>query len=83
MRQREKERASTKRIWAIEMNEGRGLYLKTYGGVDQLDHLIEDWKLRYKTWRWWHTPTQHGTAIAYSQVWKMYAACVSGRVDLA
>ena len=52
MRQREKGRAFTKRIWAIETNEGRKLYLKTYGGVDQLDHLIEDWKLRYRTWRW-------------------------------
>ena len=35
VRQREKGKASTKRIWAIEMNDGRELYLITYGGVDQ------------------------------------------------
>ena len=83
VRQREKGRASTKRIWAIEMNEGRELYLKTYGGVNQLDHLIEDWKLRYRTWRWWHAPTQHETAIAYSQAWTIYATYASGHVDPA
>jgi hypothetical protein len=54
VRPRDRGRGATKRICTIAMNEGREFYLEIYGRVDQLDHLIERWKLRYKTWRWSH-----------------------------
>ena len=50
MCQKEKGMSATKRIREIKMNEGRELDLKIYQGVDQVDHLLEDWKSRYSTW---------------------------------
>jgi hypothetical protein len=51
---RERGRGGRKRTWAIEMNEARYFYLKTYSGVDKLGQMLEKWGLRYVTWRWWH-----------------------------
>ena len=45
---RECGRGNQKRKWAIEMNESRKLYLKTYGGIDRLDHLIQNCSLGYR-----------------------------------
>ena len=65
VRQREKGKGWAKRICAIEMNEGRELYLKVYGGVDKLDQMLTDWGLRYVTWRCTlsllHGPTERAT----------------------
>ena len=63
------------------MIEVREFYLKVYGGVDKMDQMLKDWRLRYVTWRWWHAPLAHGQAIAYTQAWKMYRECASGLVD--
>ena len=41
----------TTRIWAIEMNKGRDLYLKIYGDVDKVDQMLKDWGLRCVMWR--------------------------------
>ena len=38
---RERGRGGGKRTWAIEMNEARYFYLKTDGGVDKLDQMLE------------------------------------------
>ena len=46
VRHREKGKGETKRIWDIEMNEGREFYLKVYGGVDKLDQILKDWGMR-------------------------------------
>jgi len=37
VRQREHGRGATKRVWAIEMNEGHKIYLKTYSAVDKVE----------------------------------------------
>jgi len=37
-----------KRQWAIEMNEGRDLYLNTYGTIDRMDHLITNCDMGYR-----------------------------------
>ena len=39
---------NSKRRWAIEMNEARELYLNSYGGVDRLDHLMQNCKMSYR-----------------------------------
>lgn len=45
---RERGRGANKRNWAIEMNEARSLYLKTYGQVDRMDHLIQNCNMHYR-----------------------------------
>jgi len=37
-----------KRIWAIEMNDARDLYLKTYGAVDRMDQYIKNCNMGYR-----------------------------------
>ena len=81
VRQREKGRGASKRIWAIEMNEARETYLKTYSAVDKIDQMLKDWYLHYCTWRWWHAPTRHGKAIAKSMAYSIYLQCAEGKVD--
>lgn len=81
MRQKEKGQGDTKRVWAIEMNEARDLYLKTYGGVDKIDQMLKEWGLDYITWRWWHAPMRHAKSLTYVMVYQMYVDCASGEVD--
>jgi len=45
---KERGRKQYKRHWAIEMNEARELYLKTYGAVDRMDHYIKNCNMGYR-----------------------------------
>ena len=44
---KERGRKERKRRWAIEMNEARELYLRTYGAIDRMDHLIQNCNIGY------------------------------------
>ena len=33
----------SKRIWEIETNKGRELYLQIYSGVEKIDQLLKEW----------------------------------------
>ena len=81
VRQQEKGRGASKRIWAIEMNKAWETYLKTYSAVDKIDQMLKDWYLHYCTWRWWHAPTHHGKAIAKLMAYSIYLQCAEGKVD--
>ena len=45
---KERGQKNKKRRWAIEMNEARSLYLNSYGGVDRLDHLMQNCRMSYR-----------------------------------
>jgi hypothetical protein len=45
---KERGRGLNKRHWGIEMNEARELYLKTYGTIDRIDHLIHNCCMSYR-----------------------------------
>jgi len=51
VRQRERRRGATKRVCAIELNEGRGIYLKTYSAVDKVDQMLKEWEIFYISWK--------------------------------
>ena len=70
-----------KRIWAIEMNEARQMYLKNYSAVDKIDQMLKSWKVLYRTWKWWHAPMRHGKAIAMCMAYALYKHCAEGEVD--
>ena len=42
LRERLRGKRDSKRVWAIEINEGRELYLKTYSGVDKNYQLLKE-----------------------------------------
>ena len=81
VRQRERGRGATKRFWAIEMNEGREIYLKTYSAVDKVDQMLKEWEIFYICWKWWHAPMRHGKAIGYCMAYQMYKECAEGSVN--
>ena len=81
VRQRERGRGKGKRVWAIEMNEGRETYLKTYSAVDKIDQMLKSYALDYISWRWWHAPMRHGKAIAMSMAHQIYKHCAEGRLE--
>jgi hypothetical protein len=81
VRERQKGRGDSKRIWGIEMNEGRETYLKNYSAVDKIDQALKEWMLYYVTWRWWHAPTRHGKAIGKCMGYQLYMQCAEGGVD--
>ena len=68
-------------VWAIEMNEGRELYLKTYSGVDKIDQLLKEWGCKMRTFRWWRAPEMHMKAIVGVMAYSIYEQCAQGGVD--
>jgi hypothetical protein len=79
--ERERGRGDSKRKWAIEMNEARRLYLTTYCAVDKIDQMLRAWKLKIRTWKWWHHPALHGVAMAMSMAYEFYKMCADGDGD--
>jgi hypothetical protein len=82
---RQKERGNhikgTKRVWCIEMNDARDLYLHTYNAIDRLDHYITNCRMSYRTWKYWHAPMIHAKAMAIVIAYDMYLECCEGNLD--
>lgn len=72
---------ATKRLWGIEQNEARQIYLGTYFGVDNVDHMIKIAKIRYICWKYWHSPVNHCLSIAVIASYDMYNECCDGGLD--
>ncbi len=81
VRKQEKGQGKQKRVWAIEMNEARELYLKTYSAVDEIDQMLKEWGIFDQTLRWWHAPMRLGKAIALCMAYEIYKMCTEGVVD--
>jgi len=47
-KERGRNKNGSKRQWAIKMNDAKKLYLKTYGVIDRLDHLIKNCHMHYR-----------------------------------
>ena len=81
VRERNRGRGENKRRWAIEMNEARDTYLKTYSAVDKIDQTLLNYNINYRSWKWWHAPMRHAKAIAMSMAYNIYVQCCEGGVD--
>ena len=73
--------SDNKRSWGIEMNAARELYLKTYSRIDSIDHLIKNCRLKYRSWKYWHIPMLHATALAIVVAYDMYLEVAEGQLD--
>jgi hypothetical protein len=70
-----------KRLWGIEQNEARQTYLGHYYGVDNVDHMVKNAKVRYTTFKYWHAPFLHALSIAVIAAYDMYIECCEGGLD--
>ena len=72
---------ANKRTWGIEMNSARELYLSTYSRIDSIDHLIKNCRLKYRSWKYWHSPMLHATALAIVIAYDMYLEVAEGKLN--
>jgi hypothetical protein len=79
--ERTRGRGEKKRVWGIEMNEARQLYLTTYSAVDKIDQLLRSSRLKIHTYKWWHHPGLHGVAMAMCMAFEFYKECAMGGGD--
>ncbi len=70
-----------KRTWGFEMNPARELYLGTYSRIDSIDHLMKNCRLKYQSWKYWHSPMLHATALAIVIAYDMYLEVAEGKLD--
>ena len=78
---RSRGRKNKKRIYVIEQNLARYLYLKTYSRIDSIDHLIKNCKLHYRTWKYWHAPVNHAKALATVTAYDIYLELCEGKLN--
>ena len=46
-----------------------------------MDHLIKNVHLSYRSWKYWHSPANHGKALAIVVAYDMYLECCEGELD--
>lgn len=80
---RERGRGLQKRYWVIEMNHSRRVYLTTYNGIDVLDHLLQNARLFYRTWKYWHAPKNHALSIVVAVAYDIYLEVCEGKIEAA
>ena len=78
---RERGVLDAKRTWGIEMNAARELYLGTYSRIDSIDHLIKNCRLKYRSWKYWHSPMLHAMSLAIVIAYDMYLEVTEGKLD--
>jgi hypothetical protein len=78
---RERGRGENKRVWGIEMNDARRLYLSTYFRIDVVDHLLKNAAIFYRIWKYWHAPKNHGFAMAIVLAHSLYEECCEGEIE--
>ena len=81
VRTKERGRGDNKRRWAIEMNEARDYYLKSYGKLDTIDGHIRAHRIFYKSWKYWHNAKNHGLGFVLLTTYDMYRECAEGDLD--
>ena len=62
------------------MNSARVLYLGTYTKIYIIDHLIKKCQLKYRLWKYWHSPMLHGMVLAIVAVYDIYIECAEGEL---
>lgn len=78
---RERGRGENRRVWGIEMNDARRLYLSTYFRIDVVDHLLKNAAIFYRTWKYWHAPKNHGFAMCIVLAYGIYEECCEGKIE--
>ena len=60
------------RYWGIDMNKVRKLYLGTYSYIESIDQLINNFRMKYRCWKYCHSPIIHTMSLAVFIAYGMY-----------
>ena len=63
------------------MNAARELYLGTYSRIDSIDHLIKNCRMKYQSWKNWHSPMLHATSLAIVVAYDIYLEITEGKLE--
>ena len=72
LKRKERGTGDRKRVWGIEMNMARHVYLSTYGVIDTIDSLVKNCRIGYRSWKYWHAAKNHGYALVIVMAYGMY-----------
>ena len=76
IQRRECSRGEHKQYWGIEMNHARShVYLQSYYRIDCVNHLIQNARIFYRSWKFRHSPALPGKGLAVVVVFDMYLEC--------
>ncbi|CAJ1934504.1 unnamed protein product [Cylindrotheca closterium] len=70
-----------KRKRGVEMNNGRLQYLSHCRGVHNIDRMISDCCLQYRSRKYWHSPMLQALALAIVTAYDLYLESASGSLD--
>ena len=69
---RERGKFDNRRYQGIDMNEACQLYLVTYSHIESIDNLITNCHMKYRCWKYWHSPMIHAMSLALVLDYDMY-----------
>ena len=67
-------------IWYIETNQSHEMYLKNYGAMDRMDHLVQNAKLFYKNGKYWYAPMLYSKELSIFIEYSVYLELFKGEV---
>ena len=80
LRKKDRGVGKSKRVWGIEMNSARNIYLQSYYRIDCMDHMIKNARIFYRSWKYWHSPMLHGKALVVVVAYDMYLEVAEGNL---
>ena len=67
--------------WGIEMNKARQLFLGTYPRIDYIYHPIKHFRMKYRCWKYCHSPMISAVYLAVVVYYYMYLKLEEGSTD--
>ena len=63
------------------MNEVRQIYLGTYSRIDSIGHLIKNYFIKCRCWKYCHSPILHAMSLAVIIYYYMYLEVSEGEIE--
>ena len=63
------------------MNEVCPLYIYNYSFIYSINHIIKDSRIKYRCWKYWHSPIIHAMYIYAVVACEIYIKVKEGEID--
>ena len=61
-----------RRYWEIDINKARQIYFGTYSHINSIDNLIKNFRIKYRCWKYWHSPITHIMSLSVVAAYEIY-----------